>query len=243
MNILGMDTSSRAASVAIWRDGVLLGEVLINDKRTHSQKLMPMLENLLELSDIKINDIDLVAVCLGPGSFTGIRIAVATVKAFAHVKNLPIIGVNSLESLAYSMYEADSLIVPILDAQASNVYTATYKFVDGSLVVIRDLYVEEISSLVDYVKKLSDKGEKVIIVGEGVYKYMDRLIPLLSDRIKIASPNANVSRAASLCHCASGKFSQKRDISNCYDIAPIYLRKSQAEVQYEEKQRKMKNDL
>ena len=94
MIILGLDTSTRAASVALWSDGDLLGELVINDKRTHSQKLMPMLETLFQLADIKVDDIDLLAVCIGPGSFTGIRIAMATVKALGHVRNLPIVGVN-----------------------------------------------------------------------------------------------------------------------------------------------------
>ena len=103
MIILGLDTSTRAASVALWSDGDLLGELVINDKRTHSQKLMPMLENLFQLANICIDDVDLLAVCIGPGSFTGIRIAMATVKALGHVRNLPIVGVNSLESLAYNL--------------------------------------------------------------------------------------------------------------------------------------------
>src|SRR3712207_747974 len=127
MNILGLDTSSKAASVSLWSDGTLLSEVLINDKRTHSQKLMPILESMLKLADMKIDDIDLLAVCIGPGSFTGIRIAVATAKAIAHVRNLPIIGVNSLESLSYSLYDANTVIVPILDAQANQVYTGSYE--------------------------------------------------------------------------------------------------------------------
>lgn len=243
MNILGLDTSSRAASVALWRDGVLLGEILINDKRTHSQKLMPMLEDLLKLADMKIEDIDLLAVCLGPGSFTGIRIAVATVKAIAHVRDLPIVGINSLENIAYSMIDSSTTIIPILDAQSSQVYTGAYEFVGGELNTLKDLCVEDIRDVLAYAKELEDKKKTVTIVGEGIYKYMDKLLSALSDRIRVANPNSNVSRAASLCHCASIKYQEKKDISTCYDLAPIYLRKSQAEVQYEEKQRKLKNDL
>jgi len=242
MNILGLDTSSKAASVSLWSDGTLLSEVLINDKRTHSQKLMPILESMLKLADMKIDDIDLLSVCIGPGSFTGIRIAVATAKAIAHVRNLPIVGVNSLESLAYSLYDADTIIVPILDAQANQVYTGCYEFVEGRLETLKNICVEEIEDVLSYVQKLS-YNKRVTILGEGVYKYMEKIGPVLSEKIKLAGPNSNVSKSSSICQCASVKFEEEKDVYTCYDLEPIYIRKSQAEVQYEEKQRKLKNDL
>ena len=103
MKILGIDTSTMAANVAVLEDDKLICEYTINTKKTHSQKLMPMIENMLNLSDINIKDIDAIGICVGPGSFTGLRIGMATAKAIAHVNNIPLIGVNSLEILGANM--------------------------------------------------------------------------------------------------------------------------------------------
>ena len=117
MKILGIDTSSMAASVAVIEDNKLICEYTINTKKTHSQKLMPMIENMLSLSDLNVREIDAIAVCEGPGSFTGLRIGMATAKAIAHVNDIPVIGVNSLEVLAANMNLCDKKICSILDAQ------------------------------------------------------------------------------------------------------------------------------
>lgn len=107
MKILGIDTSSMAASVAVIEDNKLICEYTINTKKTHSQKLMPMIENMLSLSDLNVRELDAIAVCEGPGSFTGLRIGMATAKAIAHVNDIPVIGVNSLEVLAANMNLCD----------------------------------------------------------------------------------------------------------------------------------------
>ena len=100
MKVLGIDTSSNATSIAVIEDNKLICEYTINTKTTHSQKLMPMIENMLKISEVNVNDMDMIAICQGPGSFTGLRIGMATAKALSHVNNLPIVGVNSLELLA-----------------------------------------------------------------------------------------------------------------------------------------------
>ena len=128
MKVLGIDTSSLATSVAVIEDNKLICEYTINTKKTHSQKLMPMIENMLNISDLNINEIDLIAVCEGPGSFTGLRIAMATAKAIAHVNNLPIVGVNSVELLSGNMNLCDKKVCSILDAQRTQVYMGQYKF-------------------------------------------------------------------------------------------------------------------
>ena len=215
MKILGMDTSSMAASVAVVEDDNLICEFTVNNKKTHSQKLMPMIENMLSMSDLSIKDMDLLAVCIGPGSFTGLRIGMATVKAMAHVNNIPIIAVNSLESLANNINFCDRKICCILDAQKNQVYSAKYKF-------------ENVST-----------NEEFIIVGEAVYKYKDKLENIKN--IKIPSPANNVSNAGSLCSLALNKYSRNIDVHTCYTINPMYIRKSQAEVQYDEKMKRLNN--
>ncbi len=237
MNILSFDTSTKAASIALLKGDELIGEVFINDKRTHSQKLMPMLESLFKLGDITMDDIDLLAVCIGPGSFTGLRIAMATVKAIAHVKNLKIVAVNSLESLAFNLGHTAKKIISILDAQGKNLYTASYKMEKNILKQVSEIEVLEIDELVARIK---EEGQEVLILGEGLDKSKEAF---KFDLVEFASPDKNVSKASSVAVLASEKYRKNIDVYTCYDIEPLYIRKSQAEIQYEEKQRKLKKQI
>lgn len=234
MKVLGIDTSSLAASVAVIEDNKLICEYTINTKKTHSQKLMPMIENMLKISDIDINDIDLIAVCEGPGSFTGLRIGMATAKAISHVNKLPIVAVNSLELLAGNMNLCEKNICSILDAQRTQVYTGRYKFEGGKLVNIKSVEVIEIDLLIE---ELKNTNEEWIIVGEAVYKYLDKINEVPT--IHIPSPSHNVNKSSSLCTIAIQKYNNKLDIHDCYSIVPVYIRKSQAEVEYDEKMKRL----
>ena len=230
MKVLGIDTSSLATSVAVIEDNKLICEYTINTKKTHSQKLMPMIENMLNISDLNINEIDLIAVCEGPGSFTGLRIAMATAKAIAHVNNLPIVGVNSVELLAGNMNLCDKKICSILDAQRTQVYMGQYKFKNNRLVELKGVDVIEIDELIE---ELKNTNEEWIIVGEAVYKYEDKIKDIAN--IHVPAPSHNVSKASSLCSIAIEKYNNNIDVYDCYSIKPLYIRKSQAEVQYDEK--------
>ncbi len=237
MKILGIDTSSNASSVAVIEDNKLICEYTVNTKTTHSQKLMPMIENMLLMSGINIKEIDAIAICVGPGSFTGLRIGMATAKAISHVNNLPVIGVNSLEILAGNMDLCDKKICSILDAQRNQVYTGRYKFENGSIVEIQPVDVVEIENLLEEISKDNDEW---ILVGEAVYKYEEKIKEIKN--IDIPAPSHNVTKASSLCSIAMEKYNNNIDIYNCYDINPMYIRKSQAEVQYEEKMKRLEND-
>ena len=230
MKVLGIDTSSLATSVAVIEDNKLICEYTVNTKKTHSQKLMPMIENMLNISDLNINEIDLIAVCEGPGSFTGLRIAMATAKAIAHVNNLPIVGINSVELLAGNMNLCEKNICSILDAQRTQVYMGQYKYDNNKLVELKGVDVVDIDELLE---ELKYTNEEWIMVGEAVYKYEDKLKSI--DNIHIPSPSHNVSKASSLCSIAIEKYKNNIDVYDCYNINPLYIRKSQAEVQYDEK--------
>ncbi len=234
MKILAIDTSSMATSVAVLEDNKLICEYIINTKKTHSQKLMPMIENMLNISDININEVDVVAVCEGPGSFTGLRIGMATAKAIAHVNKLPIVGINSVEILAGNMNLCDKNICSILDAQRTKVYMGQYKFENNELIEIKNVDVVEIDELIE---ELSNSNEEWILVGEAVYKYEDKL--RLVDNIHIPAASHNVSKASSLCSLAMNKYNKNIGVYDCYNINPIYIRKSQAEVEYEEKMKRL----
>ena len=234
MKILGIDTSSMAASVAVIEDNKLICEYTINTKKTHSQKLMPMIENMLGLSDLNVREIDAIAVCEGPGSFTGLRIGMATAKAIAHVNDIPVIGVNSLEALAANMNLCDKKICSILDAQRNQVYTGRYQYEGTKLEEIKEIGIQQIDELLE---ELAQSGEQWILVGEAVYKYEDKIREI--SNIEIPAASNNVTKAGSLCSVAKVKFDEGKDIFDCYTVNPLYIRKSQAEEQYEEKQRKL----
>lgn len=234
MKILGMDTSSRACSIAVIEDDCLICEFVINNKKTHSQKLMPMIETMLNMSDLSIEDIDAIAVSVGPGSFTGLRISMATAKAISHVNNIPILSVNALESLAGNMDINNKKIYPILDAQRTQVYTAKYEYKNNELVELEEMDVKEIDELIDIIK---NSNEETIVLGEAVSKYYDKLSKI--DNIIIPAVSHNVTKASSVCAIALAKYKKGEGIHSCYDVNPIYIRKSQAEVQYEEKMKKL----
>lgn len=234
MKILGIDTSTMAASVAVLEDDKLICEYTVNTKKTHSQKLMPMIENMLNLSDVDISEIDAIAICVGPGSFTGLRIGMATAKAMAHVNNIPIIGVNSLELLGTNMDLCNKKICAILDAQRNQVYTGKYILEDSKLKEIDEITIVPIDSLLE---EIENSTEQWVILGEAVYKYKDKIKAI--SNVTIACPGNNITRASSLCTLAKDKYLQNKDVHNCYDINPMYIRKSQAEEQYEEKQKRL----
>ena len=236
MKILGIDTSTMAANVAVLEDDKLICEYTINTKKTHSQKLMPMIENMLKLSDLEIKDIDAIAICVGPGSFTGLRIGMATAKAMAHVNNIPLVGVNSLEILGTNMDLCNRKICSILDAQRNQVYMNKYILEDNKIKELEEISIKPIDELLE---ELSSNDEQWVLVGEAVYKYKEK-IEVISN-ITIPSPANNITKASSLCLDGRDKMLANEDVYNCYDINPMYIRKSQAEEQYEEKQKRLRD--
>ena len=236
MKILGIDTSTMAANVAVLEDDKLICEYTINTKKTHSQKLMPMIENILKLSDLDIKEIDAIAICVGPGSFTGLRIGMATAKAMAHVNNIPLIGVNSLEILGANMDLCNRNICSILDAQRNQVYMNKYILKDDKITELEEISIKPIDELLE---EISSSNEDWVLVGEAVYKYKEKIEEI--SNITIPSPANNITKASTLCFVARDKMLSNDQVYNCYNINPMYIRKSQAEEQYEEKQKRLKD--
>ena len=236
MKILGIDTSTMAANVAVLEDDKLICEYTINTKKTHSQKLMPMIENMLKLSDLDIKEIDAIAICVGPGSFTGLRIGMETAKAMAHVNNIPLIGVNSLEILGANMDLCNRNICSILDAQRNQVYMNKYILKDYKITELEEISIKPIDELLE---EISSSNEDWVLVGEAVYKYKEKIEEI--SNITIPSPANNITKASTLCFVARDKMLANDQVYNCYNINPMYIRKSQAEEQYEEKQKRLKD--
>ena len=227
MKILAIESTALVASVAIVDDFKTIAEFTTNHKKTHSQTLMPMLEQIVKLTDIDLNELDYIACACGPGSFTGLRIGAATAKGLAHGLNKKIIPVPTLDALAYNAYEADKLIVPIMDARRNQVYSAIYSTQNG-FERISDYLATDIEELLDKVLSFNNSA---IFLGDGVPVFKDTILNK-SDSFSFAKANMNMQRASSVAALA---FDMTDKAVDCNEFEIMYLRKSQAEREYEEK--------
>jgi len=230
MKLLALDTSSMTATVALLDDDKLIGEYTLNHKKSHSQKLIPMINELIKSCDLTPKDIDVFAVSLGPGSFTGLRIGIATMTAMAQALHKMVVGVPTLEALAFNLFNSEGLVCPIIDAQRDLVYTGVYKFIDGNMVEVvgpQMLHIDELISI------LREKDERVIFVGDALDKFYDILKENMGEHFNVPPKKFLIPSASSVGEVARIKIEQ--GITS--DITPIYMRKSAAEDQYEERMR------
>ena len=224
MKILAIDTSSTVATVAVSSDGVLLGEYTVNHGLTHSQRLLSMTDELLKSLGLSVGDIDVFAVSNGPGSFTGLRIGIATVKGFAFAENKPVVAVSGLEAMAYNCLNTDYIICPLMDARAGQVYNAIYKRFRGGLKTLCQPRAVEINKVIE---ELMDTKEKVLFLGDGVAPNM-KAIETLGKEAVIMPFNNNMQRGASVALAAWEK-AKKGQFETAETLDADYLRKSQAE--------------
>lgn len=231
MKILAIDTSSNAASVAVLENNLLLGEFVLNHKKTHSQEIMPMVDDVLKRCELKVSDIDLFAAAKGPGSFTGLRIGIETVKALAHSVNRPVIGISTLEGLAHNLPFCEHTIVPIMDARRNQVYTGAYMW-DGD--ELREVGENEAMSIEECVKSCGNFLETVFL-GDGVPVYYDFIKEQLGDKAYFAPASCNMQKASSIAALA---FKKADKAESYYNLTPEYLRKPQAEREREERLKK-----
>lgn len=234
MIVLSMDSSSLVTTVALLKDEHLLGEFTLNFKREHSVILMEKIEMLLKDCNIDISEIDGFVVSKGPGSFTGLRIGMATVKGLSMGSNKPYLSISSLDALAYSLVNFDGIICPIMDALRDSVFTCMYKSSNGELSKVIDYSALSLDELVEV---LQQKDEPVIFTGDGVYKYKEYLLEKLPNA-KFAPNHLSVVRASAL-----GELGMELLRKGQYDdmnSSPLYLKKPQAERELEQRM-KMQN--
>ena len=245
MKIIGIDSSGMVASVAYVADGVLIAEYTMNHKKTHSQTLLPMLDQIVRDGEIQLSDVDAIAVAAGPGSFTGLRIGAATVKGLGLALEKPVIPIPTCEGLAYNLCGTAGLVVPIMDARRGQVYTGIYR-VDisgetgsagkpettpagkpGSPVrVVEDQMAIAIE---DLLAKLEIYGEPVTFLGDGVPVFRETIEKECKVPFSFAPAHSSLQRAASVAALGEAyAVMQSAD-----DFKPIYLRKSQAEREHE----------
>ncbi|MGH4051836.1 MAG: tRNA (adenosine(37)-N6)-threonylcarbamoyltransferase complex dimerization subunit type 1 TsaB [Clostridium sp.] len=237
MKILSLDTATQAATCAILDDNKVLGEITFNFKKQHSQILMPMIDDLFKNTKMNIDDIDAFVASKGPGSFTGLRIGMATVKGLSQGCQKPFVTVSTLDSLAYNLAYTNGIICPILDALRDNVYTALYNFDNNELNQTLDYVNISIDELINILK---DKDCNITFVGDGVPKFKEKLITNLPN-ISFAPAHLNLAKASSLGELGL-KLLYSGVTDDIYGAIPIYLRKPQAEREYEEKMRQKKNE-
>lgn len=231
MKILAVDTSSFPASAAVSEDGVILGEYIIRNQRKHSQNILPMTEALFDMLDMNISEIDAFAVTVGPGSFTGLRIGISTVRAFAQATGKPVVGINTLEALSYNLACTKGVIMPLIDARRNEVYCAAYSFDNGEMSELLSpcvMTVEECAELF--------LDGNVTFTGDGSIANGDYLKSLQGD-VSTAPANLNEVRASSVAALAELKLKNGEAV-NYNEIEPLYLRKSQAEREYENRRNK-----
>ncbi len=232
MKILAVDSSGLVASAAILEGDILLSEYTVNYKKTHSQTLMPMIDEIVRMTELDMKTIDAIAVAGGPGSFTGLRIGSSTVKGLADVLNIPVISVPTVDALAYNLVGVSGLIVPIMDARRNQVYTGIYEFnEENELVTIMPQCAMAVSDLMD---KLNEMGRKVTFLGDGVPVFRKTISETLNAAYAFAPAHMSRQRAGAVGALAE-KYYAEGNYTKAEDHHPDYLRKSQAEREREEK--------
>ncbi len=242
MKILGIDTSGLVGAVAIADGDLLLSQFSIQYKTTHSEILMPMLDDVCKKIHLDLKSIDAIAVAKGPGSFTGLRIGSATAKGLALALDKPIIPIPTVDGIAYNLYGVEKIICPMMDARRNQVYTGLYTFVAGTpegkslerefeMQVIHEQFA---TSIEDIAARINEIGKPVVLLGDGVPVYRDQLDQLLKVPYSIAPMHQNRQNAAALVALAMQYAAEGRMVS-ADEFAPDYLRLSQAEREAKEK--------
>ena len=237
MRILGLDSSGIVASVALVEDDVLLAEYTVNYKKTHSQTLLPMLDEVAKMIELDMDSIDGIAVAAGPGSFTGLRIGSATAKGLGLALKKPLIGVPTVEALAYNLYDINGLICPIMDARRGQVYTGLYEFKNHELVVVEDQMAVSMDELLE---KLNALGRAVTFLGDGVPVFREKIEKALNVPYSFAPAHVNKQRASAVAALGLIYYKEGK-IQTAVEHNPDYLRVSQAERERAEKEAAMKN--
>lgn len=232
MKIMALDSSGLVASVALAEDDNLIAEYTVQYKKTHSQTLLPMLQEICRMVELDLDTVDAIAVAAGPGSFTGLRIGSATAKGLAFAMNKPIVPVPTVDGLAYQMYGAKDLVCPIMDARRSQVYTGIYEFVPDQsgrfgydMRVIREQCAVSFDEIAEV---LNGFDRSVIFLGDGVPVFRERMAQVMRVPYTAAPPHRARQSAAAVAVLGSIYYAQGKAVSGAAH-APEYLRLSQAE--------------
>lgn len=236
MKILALDSSGLVASVAVMEEENLLAEYTMNYKKTHSQTLLPMLDEMAKMIDLDLETVDAIAVAGGPGSFTGLRIGSATAKGLGLALKKPLISVPTVDGLAYNLCGTDRIVCPLMDARRNQVYTGIYEFEGTKLKVREKQMAADISEIAE---KLNALGREVIFLGDGWPVYEQKLAELMKVPYFAAPAHLSRQRAGALAALAM-TYAKEGRMETAVEHQPDYLRLSQAERERLEKERTSK---
>jgi tRNA threonylcarbamoyladenosine biosynthesis protein TsaB len=225
LKILGFDTSTRSGSVAILENEELLAEVIFHQSKTHSERLLPSIKYLLQDSALHLDDMDAIAVTAGPGSFTGLRIGLSTLKGLGWALEKPLLGISTLIALAYNLAYSNRKICPLLDARKGEVYTALFHFHGEEIVRETDDMVIAPAELVEKIE-----GE-IVFLGDGIRKYGDLIKKKMNHKCSFlfVPPALWSIRASNICRLGLSAI-KKGEGKEAKEISLNYIRPSEAEL-------------
>lgn len=225
MKIIAIDSSGLVATVAIADEENMVAEYTVNYKKTHSQTLLPMLEEVAKMTELDLSTVDAIAVAKGPGSFTGLRIGCATAKGLGLALDIPIIPVPTVDALSYNLWGINKVICPMMDARRAQVYTGLYEFAeDGHKVILPQCAV----AATEIIDKINEIGRSVVFLGDGVPVNEETIRSLTKVAYEFAPPHMARQRAGALATLALDYY-KKGIYEKAADHKPEYLRQSQAE--------------
>lgn len=225
MIVLGIESSTPVASAALVAEEGLVGEFTLNIGLTHSEQLMPLIDNLFQQTRVSLAEIGGIAVAQGPGSFTGLRIGMATAKGLAQGKNIPLIGVSTLQALAFTQESYKGLVTPVMNARKEEVYTALYRLGKNKMDMVLP---EQAVNPQEWVKILNEYNENILFVGDGIIPYLD-IWRTLGEKLLLSSPIARTCRANTVAWLGREKL-LAGEITDLYGMKPVYIRQSEAQV-------------
>ena len=231
MKILALESSGLVAGVAVAEDDNLLGEYTINYKKTHSQTLLPMLDEVAKMTELDLSTVDAIAVSAGPGSFTGLRIGSATAKGLGLALQKPLIHIPTVDALACNLWGCGTLICPLMDARRNQTYTGIYRFADGQLQVIREQCAVGIAEIISHLNTL---GQPVVFLGDGVPVFRSYIEENCTAGYQFAPAHMNKQRAGSVAWLGL-QYAKAGKTESAAEHKPDNLRLSQAERERKER--------
>jgi tRNA threonylcarbamoyladenosine biosynthesis protein TsaB len=232
MNVLAMDTSTNVLSIAVMKEGEIVGKLTTNLKKNHSVRLMPAINQLMKETEMKTEALDRIAVAKGPGSYTGIRIGLTTAKTLAWALEIPIVGISSLEALAYQGRFFDGFICPFFDARRNRVYTGLYQWKEDK---IQELVEDQNLPIEEVLEALKQKNERVLFLSTDIQVYQREIKAALGEKAVIPETPSHLTDASYLIHLALNK---EPDLT--HELTPNYIRLAEAESNWLKQQKDRK---
>lgn len=230
MSILAIDTATQVSSVAVASADKLAAELTMQAKLTHSETLMPHIKEVLRMANVRKEQLEGIAVSIGPGSFTGLRIGLAAAKAMAYALDLPIVGVSTLKALAYHYPVPGIRIVSLLDAQKSNAYRESYEWEKGTLTVVNPV---EVLPLAEILAECAESGRETVVLGDIAARRIRGKVDLPAN-VTVAPAHLVMPRAACVAMLGLQELAAGHT-DNVMNMEPVYIRRSEAEVLWEKR--------